>query len=453
MTEDNRKHSVFKRTEMFKRVRMQFALAVLGVLLTPYCRAQNAPPHIVFNHSEEQIPPYTEPPVLQLNDGQAVTSAKQWLAHRRPEILRQLHTQMFGVNPDRPIRLKVQHIDVDQDALGGLARREQITLVLPGNPSGPALHLLLYLPNAVAGRVPVFLGLNDAGNQSVSKDTGIDLNEIWVASPEDHRVLVPVKADDSMRGTRASQWPIETILARGYGFATIYDGDLEPDFAGGEADGFRAMAPLSEASVPSSERWGAIGLWAWGLSRALDYLMTDSRVNGKQVAVIGHSRFGKAALWAGAQDQRFGMVISNESGKGGAALMKRDYGETVANLTTRFSYWFCPNFQQYAVDPQKLLFDSPFILSLVAPRPLYIASSDGAFIVDPKGEFLAGVAVEPVYRLFEKDGLNLVQMPGLNQPIGGQIGYHIRPGKHDMTAYDWEQYLTFADQHFRHVQK
>jgi hypothetical protein len=453
MTEGNRKHRVLRRRAMIQRVKIQFCLSFLALLLSPYCRTQDALPHIVFNHSEEQIPSYTEPPVLRLNDGQAVTSAKQWMTQRRPQILRLLRTQMFGVNPDWSRRLKVQHIDVDPDALEGLARREQITLVLPGNPSGPALHLLLYLPNAVAGRVPVFLGLNDAGNQSVSKDNGIDLNEIWVTSAVDHHVLVPVKASDSMRGTRASQWPIETILARGYGFATIYDGDLEPDFAGSANDGFRAISPLSEASIPPAERWGAIGVWAWGLSRALDYLMTDSRVNGKQVAVIGHSRFGKAALWAGAQDQRFGMVISNESGKGGAALMKRDYGETVANLTTRFSYWFCPNFQQYAGNPQKLPFDSPFILSLIAPRPLYIASSDGAFIVDPKGEFLAGVAVEPVYRLFEKDELNLGQMPELDQPIGGQIGYHIRPGKHDMTAYDWEQYLTFADQHFKHIQR
>jgi hypothetical protein len=438
---------------MLQRVGVQLVVLQIAALLAFHCSAQNASPHIVFNHSEEKIPAYTEPPILKLNDGQVVTTATQWIARRRPEVLRQLQTQMFGVNPDQQIHLTIQHIEVNPIALGGLATREQITLGLSGKPSGPALHVLLYLPNAIRGKVPVFLGLNDAGNQSVSKDAGIDLNQIWVPSLENRHILVPVRADDSNRGTRSSQWPIEAILSRGYGFATIYDGDLEPDFDGGQRYGFHAAPALSEASVPPAERWGAIGVWAWGLSKALDYLVTNSRVDATQVAVIGHSRFGKAALWAGAQDQRFGMVISNESGKGGAALMKRDYGETVANLTTRFSYWFCPRFQSYAGDPQTLPFDSPFILSLVAPRPLYIASADGEFIVDPKGEFLAGVAVEPVYRLFDKNGLNLMQMPGLDQPIGGQIGYHIRPGKHDMTTYDWDQYLTFADQHFKHTQK
>jgi hypothetical protein len=438
---------------IFPRVRMQAVFSLLSALFTLHGTAQNAPAHTVYNHSEEHIPAYTEPPVLRLNDGKVVTSATQWIALRRPEIARQLHTQMFGVNPDPELHLVVQHIDVDAKALGGIATREQIALVLSNQPTGPVLHLLLYLPNAVHSPVPVFLGLNDAGNQSVSNDSGIDLNQIWVASKENRRVLVPLQADDSTRGSRASQWPIETILSKGYGFATIYDGDLQPDFAGGEAYGFRATPPLAEASVPPAERWGAIGIWAWGLSKALDYLISDSRVNGKQVAVIGHSRFGKAALWAGAQDQRFGMVISNESGKGGAALMKRDYGETVANLTTRFSYWFCPNFHRYAEDPQKLPFDSPFILSLVAPRPLYIGSSDGEYIVDPKGEFLAAVAVQPVYQLFDSKDLNLVQMPGLNHPTMGQIGYHIRQGKHDMTAYDWEQYLAFADQRFKHANK
>jgi hypothetical protein len=434
-------------------MQMQLAIPFLVGLFLFYSTAQTAQPHMVFNHSEGSIPPFTEPLVLRLNDGQTVTTAKQWIFQRRPEVLKQLQTQMFGVNPKSQVRLRVQRLEVDPNALGGLARREQVTLVLPGSPKGPALHLLIYLPNAVSGEVPVFLGLNDAGNQSVSKDPGIDLNQIWITSSENHRVLLPIIADNTTRGTRISQWPIETILARGYGFATIYDGDLEPDFAGGGQYGFRPASPLSEASVPAAEQWGAIGVWAWGLSKVLDYLATDSRVDAKHVAVIGHSRFGKAALWAGAQDERFGMVISNESGKGGAALMKRDYGETVANLTNRFSYWFCSNFKSYAADPQMLPFDSPFILSLIAPRPLYIASSDGEFIVDPRGEFLAGVAVEPVYKLFDKRGLNLVEMPGVDQPILGQIGYHIRPGKHDMTTYDWEQYLTFADLHFKHLRK
>lgn len=437
------------------------AIAAITFWLAPLflCDAQNfLPPspaplaHSPFNRSEDKVPPYIEPDILRDENGAIISTAKQWTHRRRPQILALLRSQMFGFNPTHPVHLNREGVSIDTDALDGVAIRKQIILTLPGSPEGPRLHLLLYLPSHTKGRVPVFLGLNDSGNQSVSTDPGIELGPIWVPDPNNRRVLLTQNADDPMRGHSASQWPIRTILARGYGFATIYAGDLEPDFIGGKDHGLRASSMLAEENIPINQRWGALGVWAWGLSRALDYLITDPGVDGASVAVIGHSRFGKAALWAGAQDTRFALVISNESGKGGAALLKRNFGETVANLNTRFPYWFCPNFRRYTNNEPALPFDSPFLLALVAPRPLYVASSSGEYIVDPLGEFLAAVAVGPVYKLFGEKGLGVTEQPPIGHPIFNQVGYHLRYGKHDMTAYDWEQYLAFADIHLKERQ-
>jgi hypothetical protein len=418
-----------------------FLLALLGPWLAGAGLAQRRPPVV---QDEAQVPAYTLPPLLVGESGAPVRSRQDWERHRRPELLRLFATHVYGHTPAWSGKVRWKAGPQTTQALSGKATRREIVLYFTPDDDGPQARLLLYLPNQRRGRVPAFLGLNFNGNHAVETDPTITLNPNWMSQWPENQV-VNHRATEKSRGCEALRWPAALVVERGYALATLYYGDLDPDFDDGFQNGVHPLFYQPGQSRPDSAQWGSIGAWAWGLSRALDYLLTDPAIDGKRVAVVGHSRLGKAALWAAAQDPRFGLVVSNNSGCGGAALSKRIFGETVGLINEQFPHWFCKNFHRYNNFEDRLPVDQHQLLALVAPRPLYVASASEDLWADPRGEYLAAVHASPVYQLYGHQGLSGDQPLAQSPRTTGRVGYHLRAGAHNMLAYDWEQYLNFAD--------
>jgi hypothetical protein len=411
----------------------------LSLLLGAAVIAQSLAP-FVPNYDEAKVGAYTLPDPLTMNDGSQVTTARQW-RKRRAELLQLFAENVYGRTPAMKPKLRFEEKLRDANALGGLATRREITIHLTAKADGPKMNLMLYVPNQRTGRVPAFLAMNYGGNHAVHPDPKITLATAWMRENKANGI-VNHRATEQSRGTEARRWPIEMIVKRGYAIATFYYGDLFPDHNDGRKD---SILPY----LTKDEDANAISAWAWGLSRVLDYLERDRNIDAKRVAVMGHSRHGKAALWAGAQDERFALVISNNSGESGAALARRNFGETVARINTAFPHWFNAKYKTYNDRVHELPIDQHEILALIAPRPVYVASAVEDQWADPRGEFLSALAASPVYRLLGQDGLHATQMPGVHQPVMSTIGYHLRAGVHDVTNYDWEQWLNFADRQWK----
>lgn len=414
-------------------------LTATAVAMATSASAQEA------NYDQSKVPDYTLPPLLEMEDGTPVQTREKW-PKRREELLNLFAEHVYGHTPEKAQETKLK-IDVTQavtDFLGDKASMKEVSLSFPDHPDGPVLNLLVIAPKeAMAEPVPAFLGLNFRGNHTIHADPRITLSENWMRPDKEERV-VDNRSTEKSRGTSANRWPVETIIDRGYALATMYYGDIDPDFDDEFENGIHAIF-----GKPKENEWGSIGAWAWGLSRALDYLELDAQIDGTKVAVLGHSRLGKTSLWAGAQDERFAMVISNNSGCGGAALNRREFGETVKRINTSFPHWFNDRFPTYNDQIGTLPVDQHQLIALMAPRPVCVASAVEDEWADPRGEFLSAKLAGSAWELFGKKGVGVEEMPPVDEPVGETISYHIRTGKHDVTDFDWNRYLDFADQHVK----
>ena len=396
--------------------------------------------------------PWPDP--LVSRDGTRITDAATFVGRRQPEILRMFEDEVFGRTPRTKLPMTVEQGD-EQPALDGLALRKQIKLVFHANGIERTVPLLIYRPANADKPVPVIIGLNFFGNQAVTNDPGAPLNPLWMPDPALHGTPIAKElsghirrdATDQSRGIETMWWDVPQILKAGYAVVTAYAGDFEPDFSAGIGYGIRPLFIDPQAKLVDSNGWGALGAWAWGMSRMLDYVETDKSLDASRAVAYGFSRMGKAGLWAAAQDKRFVLVISSESGQGGATLSHREVDEPISHMNIAFPYWMSARYHRYTDHPQDLPVDGHLLLSLIAPRPVYVGSAAGDPYSDPAGEFLSARAVTPVYRLFGEEGIETGTLPEFGVSIGGDVGYHIRDGGHSTTPLDWKLYLAFCDRH------
>ena len=394
------------------------------------------------NYDESKVPEFKVPDPLKTFRGKKIKTSKKWIKKRRPELLNFFTTNVYGKIPGELNISQINVLEESTDAMNGKAKRKQVELVFEKNGKSLDFTILMYLPKSVK-QVPLFVGYNFYGNHTITDDVNVIISDAWSRDNESFGIINNQLTEQS-RGVRTDRWAINKLLDAGYGLAVIYYGEVDPD-KDDMTDGVHPFFYTEGQQQPANDQWGAISAWAWGLSRALDYFEKDVDVDASRVIVFGHSRLGKTSLWAGAQDERFAGVISNNSGCGGAALSKRRFGETVWRITNNFPHWFCKNFKNYAKNEDALPVDQHELLTLIAPRPVYVASAEEDKWADPKGEFLSALYATPVYGLFGKKGIEQNENPKVNPPIQNTVAYHIRTGVHDVTDYDWDQYIKWAD--------
>ncbi len=393
---------------------------------------------------ESEVPKYQLPELLISENEQKITTKEQWETIRRPELLEFFTNQVYGIMPSKKIEAKYQTLEFQTNSLKGKATRKQVNIIFSNDDKKISMSLLIYTPIGVK-KSPVFLGYNFNGNHTVNNDPEILINGKQEDELGEKKIMI-LKRD--ARGSRSSRWAIDKIIESGYGLVTVNYNDIDPD-KNDFSDGIHPLFYSKGQLKPESDQWGSISAWAWGMFRVMDYLEIESLVDEKKVILFGHSRLGKTALWAGANDNRFSIVISNNSGCGGAAISRRRFGEKVSDINKNFPHWFAKNFHNYNENESALPIDQHMLVALIAPRPVYVASASEDSWADPKGEFISAKEASIIYDLYNLKGINSSSfLPPVNTPIHRNVGYHLREGDHDVTEYDWNQFIEFARIYF-----
>lgn len=381
-------------------------------------------------------PAYPDP--LETFGGEPVTDEREWVEKRRPELYAAFQHYVYGYLPPAPdVEWEVVESTPILDG-DGFAETVRVTFESLG--AGiPGIQLAVFRPDA-ADAVPVVLGTNKAGNQTVIEDPAIPASGDHAGLPPDER------AEYGDRGERSGAWAIEDALDRGYAIATFHAGDIEPDDP--DADGIRARYP--DPPGPPASQWGTLAAWAWGLHRGVDYLREADAIDRDAIGVIGHSRRGKAALLAGALDERIAFAVPHQSGTGGCALSRNNDQETVARITEVFPHWFADRFASFADREERLPVDQHLLCALLAPRPLLDTEGTLDHWANPPHALRALRAADPVYDLLDVDGL--IDAPiGPNEPItadnAGRLVQYRRETEHVLDAGYWNAVFDFADVH------
>lgn len=384
------------------------------------------------------------PDPLTCLDGTRVTSRELWETKRKPELKRLFQHYMYGYFPPPPkpeaVRFTVER--QDEKYFGGKATKKEVTIRF-GPEGTPPMRLLVVLPND-RKPAPVFVGPNFNGNHAVLNDPQIALPAAWM---REGRGVENNRATDAGRGKDVGVWNIEHVVGRGYAVATFYCGDLDPDKPD-PADGVHPHFYKPGQTAPAEHDWATIAAWAYGIHRAVDYLVQDPAIDPGRVAVVGHSRLGKTALLAAAFDDRIDLVIPLQAGCGGTAPSRGTIGESVRQINDRFPHWFNATFKQFNEHPDRLPFDQHCLIALCAPRPVLLPNAVEDQWANPAGQFEMLKAAEPVYKLLGTEGCAAEKMPETGKLIDSRLGYWIRPGKHAMTKADWDVFIAFADKQF-----
>jgi len=391
--------------------------------------------------------------------GDKVTSPKQWIEERRPELKALFEHYMYGELPPKPAKLKFKTKVVDKQFLAGKATLKLVTISVPGS-EVPKIDLMLVTPNAVK-KAPVFLAMNFCGNHAVHADPRIPLAKSFLGSG--CKGCVDNHATDAARGTQAADWPLEKIIERGYALACFANADVDSD-RGGVSDGVYAWIAkerTGSATNSATADRGCIAGWAWGFQRCVDYLVTDEAIDPARIAAVGHSRNGKTALLAAAFDERIALAIPHQAGCGGTAPNRvapalaapqangRPTAETMAVINKSFPHWFNAEYKKFNATPERLPFDQHELVALMAPRPVLLSNAAGDKWANPRQQFEVLKAAEPVYELLNAGGCDASEMPPEGKLVSSRLGYYIRPGNHSMTSGDWMVFIDFADRHFK----